>query len=299
MKVSFVSALVALASIATVSAANTEFLHLGRLIPPVESSENADVFPASMASAVNATGSAFFTQLLDHDNPSKGTFQQKFWWNSEFWAGPGSPVVFFTPGEISAANYGAYLTNVTITGLYAQEIKGAVVMVEHRFWGSSSPYAELNAETLQLLTLHQAIADFTYFAKTVALPFDTAHSSNADKAPWVFSGGSYSGALAAWTESIAPGTFWAYHASSAPVEAISDYVSFLAGRIYTVLKENGSGNTSLLFNKACLRTAAEMLHLLWIIWIVFGHMEQTLRSWHLRPSLALSLLSMMTMLWRK
>jgi hypothetical protein len=36
----------------------------------------------------------------------------------------------FTPGEISAANYGAYLTNATITGLYAQEIKGAVVMVE-------------------------------------------------------------------------------------------------------------------------------------------------------------------------
>lgn len=41
------------------------------------------------------------------------------------------------------------------------------------------------------------------------------------------SGGSYSGALAAWTESTAPGTFWAYHASSAPVEAIYDYVSAL------------------------------------------------------------------------
>jgi hypothetical protein len=42
--------------------------------------------------------------------------------------------------------------------------------------------------------------------------------------PWVLTGGSYSGALAAWTESIAPGTFWAYHASSAPVEAIYDFV---------------------------------------------------------------------------
>lgn len=37
-------------------------------------------------------------------------------------------------------------------------------------------------------------------------------------------GGSYSGALAAWTASIAPGTFWAYHASSAPVQAIYDFV---------------------------------------------------------------------------
>jgi hypothetical protein len=93
-----------------------------------------------------------------------------------------------------------------------------------RFWGESSPYDDLTAENLQLLTLKQAIADFVYFAKTVALPFDTAHFSNADKAPWVFSGGSYSGALAAWTESTSPGTFWAYHASSAPVEAIDDYV---------------------------------------------------------------------------
>ena len=70
-----------------------------------------------------------------------------------------------------------------------------------------------------------------YFAKNVDLPFDTNHSSNAQDAPWVFSGGSYGGALAAWTESVAPGTFWAYHASSAPVEAISNYVSFLTMQV--------------------------------------------------------------------
>jgi hypothetical protein len=92
MKASFVSAIAALACAVTVSAANSEFLHLGKLIPPVESSENADMFPASMASQANVTGSAFFDQLLDHDNPSKGTFQQKFWWNAEYWEGPGSPV---------------------------------------------------------------------------------------------------------------------------------------------------------------------------------------------------------------
>ena len=38
-------------------------------------------------------------------------------------------------------------------------------------------------------------------------------------------GGSYGGALAAWTESTSPGTFWAYYASSAPVEAVYNYVS--------------------------------------------------------------------------
>lgn len=63
----------------------------------------------------------------------------------------------------------------------------------------------------------------TNFAKTVSLPFDTTGRTNAPKAPWVLVGGSYSGSLAAWTEITAPGTFWAYHASSAPVQAIENY----------------------------------------------------------------------------
>lgn len=55
-------------------------------------------------------------------------------------------------------------------------------MYADRYWGESSPYSELNAETLQYLTLEQSIADLVHFAKTVNLPFDTNGSSNADKA---------------------------------------------------------------------------------------------------------------------
>jgi len=136
-----------------------------------------------------------------------------------------SPIVFFTPGEVAAAGYTGYITNRTITGLFAQEIKGAAVMLEHRYYGSSSPYDTLTVENLQLLNVEQAIEDGINFAKNVEFPFDTDHSSNADKAPWVFSGGSYSGALSAYTASVHPNVFWAYHSSSAPVEAIHDYVS--------------------------------------------------------------------------
>ncbi|KAI9927094.1 hypothetical protein MW887_003477 [Aspergillus wentii] len=133
-------------------------------------------------------------------------------------------VVLFTPGEESADGYEGYLTNNTLTGVYAQEIQGAVILIElDRYWGGSSPYENLTAETLQYLTLEQSILDLTYFAKTVKLEFDFNGSSNAQKAPWVLVGGSYSGALTAWTEAISPGTFWAYHATSAPVEAIYDF----------------------------------------------------------------------------
>lgn len=110
-------------------------------------------------------------------------------------------MVLFTPGEAAAADYTGYLTNVTITGLYAQEIKGAVILLERnipilaksgyrannvsstdRYWGESSPYDDLTTENLQYLTLKNAIMDLTYFAKNVELPFDTNSSSNAQNA---------------------------------------------------------------------------------------------------------------------
>ena len=37
-------------------------------------------------------GNAVFKQLIDHSNPSLGTFDQWYWWNTTFWKGPGSPV---------------------------------------------------------------------------------------------------------------------------------------------------------------------------------------------------------------
>jgi hypothetical protein len=39
-----------------------------------------------------ADNSGSFEQLVDHENAASGTFQQRFWWNATFWAGPGSPV---------------------------------------------------------------------------------------------------------------------------------------------------------------------------------------------------------------
>lgn len=63
----------------------------------------------------------------------------------------------------------------------------------------------------------------TYFAQTVQLPFDEHNHTHPSKVPWVLIGGSYSGALAAWTQQLDPGTYWAYHASSAVVQAIYDF----------------------------------------------------------------------------
>ncbi|KAL9055018.1 MAG: hypothetical protein Q9162_003783 [Coniocarpon cinnabarinum] len=163
--------------------------------------------PGRFAITANPLQNSTFQQNIDHNATDLGTFSQFYYFNDEFWA-PGGPVVLFTPGEVDAVGYGSYAT---------------VIVLEHRYWGMSSPYPELTTSNLRYLTLQNSITDLTHFAETADLPFDPLGSSKPDKAPWILMGASYSGALAAWTAAKAPGTFWAYIASSAPVEAVYDY----------------------------------------------------------------------------
>lgn len=70
-----------------------------------------------------------------------------------------------------------------------------MVQLEHRYFGESIPRfgrasqpiqpSDLNPDTLQYLTVQNAIADFVHFAEHVSLPFDAQGTSRASKAPWV------------------------------------------------------------------------------------------------------------------
>ena len=142
MKTSFVSAIwLVSATFASQLQGNIQPFGLRFPLPPPE--EGDGILSISKRSANNLTGTAFFEQLLDHDDPSKGTFQQQYWWNATTWAGPGSPVVFFTPGEVAAAGYTGYITNRTLSGVFAQEIKGAVVMLERKCQNTDLRYLAL------------------------------------------------------------------------------------------------------------------------------------------------------------
>ncbi|KAI0025555.1 peptidase S28 [Xylariomycetidae sp. FL0641] len=177
---------------------------------------------------LDKVGNATFEQLLDHNDPSKGTFSQRFWWNAEFYEEDG-PIFLFNPGENSASGFEGYTTNRTLPGYYAQQLKGAAIVIEHRYWGESNPFeGNLTAETLQDLNLPNSVKDMTYFAKNVDCDFCEGGTCNSDENPWVLVGGSYSGALAAWTSQLDPGTFAAYHASSAVVEAIKDFWAYFS-----------------------------------------------------------------------
>ena len=108
--------------------------------------------------------------------------------------------------------------------MLAERIGAAIVYLEHRYQGESSPFSELTTANLTYLNVPNIISDLTNFANNVQLPFaQKGYRSNAADVPWILLGSSYAGNLAAWTASVRPGTFWAYHASSAPLQAIADY----------------------------------------------------------------------------
>ena len=50
----------------------------------------------------------YFDQLIDHNNPSLGTFQQRFWHTYEFYE-PGGPIILMTPGEVNAQGIRTFL----------------------------------------------------------------------------------------------------------------------------------------------------------------------------------------------
>ncbi|KDQ18926.1 hypothetical protein BOTBODRAFT_153797 [Botryobasidium botryosum FD-172 SS1] len=163
-----------------------------------------------------------FDQLIDHANPSLGTFKQRYYFTYEHYV-QGGPVVLCTAGEAALDGYEGYITNRALNGLVAQATKGAAIIIEHRFFGDSNPYPDLSEESYRVHTLEQAIEDLVYFARTAVLPMPGGNALGADKAPWLLFGGSYAGALTSWTMTARPGVFWAGYASSAVVHPMSYY----------------------------------------------------------------------------
>ncbi|KAI0725259.1 peptidase S28 [Fomitopsis betulina] len=163
-----------------------------------------------------------FDQLIDHNNPSLGTFKQRYWHTWEFYKS-GGPIILNTPGEGNADGYEGYLTNRTVNGMIAQELNGATIVIEHRYYGYSNPYNNLSVESLQYHTIKQAIDDLVYFAYNVKLPMPGGDHVTPEKAPWILIGGSYSGALTAFTKVNKPDVFYAAWSSSGVVESIVDY----------------------------------------------------------------------------
>lgn len=104
---------------------------------------------------------------------------------------------------------------------------------KYRYYGESLPFPvneNTTKEQWKFHTVEQALEDVIYFAQRFTFPHPDPHTAayrpHPSTTPWIFTGGSYSGARAAFIRLRNPETFYASWASSAPVEAQIDMSSY-------------------------------------------------------------------------
>lgn len=76
-----------------------------------------------------------------------------------------------------------YLTNVTMNDQIARQHNGATILLEHRYYGLSTPTPDLSKPNLKYHTIQQAIDDLEYFANNVKLAMPGGVSVGPEVAP--------------------------------------------------------------------------------------------------------------------
>ncbi|KAI8369234.1 serine carboxypeptidase S28-domain-containing protein [Radiomyces spectabilis] len=161
-------------------------------------------------------GPFYFNQPIDHFTANSRTFKQRFWANTD-WYEPGGPVILYNAGETAADERSAYVTNSSMA-LLARDLRGIIIVMEHRSYGRSQPGTDYSVKYLKTLTTAQALEDMANIIRTVKLPNLEGELPPPPATRWIVYGGSYSGNLAAWMREKYPDLVFAAVASSAPVE---------------------------------------------------------------------------------
>jgi hypothetical protein len=128
-------------------------------------------------------------------------------------------VVLYLAGE-GPIDGATTLVNSLVTHML-RDFNGIGIILENRYYGESVPYNTSTTDQLRFLTTEQVLADFELFARKVELP--GVASANAPDTPWLLFGGSYSGALVAFTMKTYGRTFWGGIASSGVIHAQVGY----------------------------------------------------------------------------
>ncbi|PNX76355.1 putative serine protease EDA2-like protein, partial [Trifolium pratense] len=169
----------------------------------------------------------WFSQTLDHYSPyDHRKFQQRYYEFLDYFRIPDGPVFLVICGEYSCNG----IKNDYISVL-AKKFGAAVVSLEHRYYGKSSPFKSLKTENLRYLSSKQALFDLAVFRQNYQasyLPDSLNAKINRTKIgnPWFVFGVSYPGALSAWFRLKFPHLTCGSLASSAVVLAVYNFTEF-------------------------------------------------------------------------
>ncbi|KAI9372756.1 serine carboxypeptidase S28-domain-containing protein [Aspergillus egyptiacus] len=180
---------------------------------------------------------------IDHDDPSVGTYQNRFWVNEAYYR-PGGPVVLYDAGETSGEWSATLLTSNSSLKSLLQEVNAIGIVWEHRYYGASLPYpvtTDTPPDHFKYLNTRQALADIPYFAENFTRSAFPDTDLTPESTPWVMVGCSYPGIRAALARNEYPDTIFASYAAGAPVQAQID-MSWYYEQIYRAMVANGYGN---------------------------------------------------------
>ncbi|RYG50408.1 hypothetical protein EON67_05330 [archaeon] len=158
----------------------------------------------------------WFPQLVDHTNPNRGTFAQRWYWDHSAWDGTAnSPVLFYICGEAPCTGS----PSGSVINL-AQQTKSLIVALEHRWYGESLPGDITSTRDLMTLDVDQVMEDIPAF-----ISYIEGLLGGVDR-KWVAIGGSYPGALSAWIREKRPDVIDASWSSSGVVNAVYKFTRF-------------------------------------------------------------------------
>ncbi|KAJ2886762.1 hypothetical protein IWW38_005204, partial [Coemansia aciculifera] len=218
---------------------------------------------ARKTNSLKLTTAYYFNQKTDHFGLSSATFKQKIYINAQHYTS-GGPIYLFNSGETPAS--ASYLTAGEPFTL-AKATGGLLIIMEHRYYGSSYPVNDMTGKNMIYLTVENALEDMANFIRNAQVFVKAGVGVTiSPESKWVATGGSYSANLATWMRLKYPELIHAAYASSAPVRAEADFYQYdqvvgqalpcaqpIAEAIYTLDLILDSGNRTLInsWKQAC------------------------------------------------
>ncbi|RDX77842.1 putative serine protease EDA2 [Mucuna pruriens] len=164
----------------------------------------------------------WFNQTLDHFSPyDHRRFQQRYYEFLDYFRIPDGPIFLVIGGEGPCNG----IANDYI-GVLAKKFGAALVSLEHRYYGKSSPFNSLETKNLKYLSSKQALFDLAVFRQYYQNSLNAKLNRTKIENPWFVFGGSYSGALSAWFRLKFPHLTCGSLASSAVVLAVYNYTEY-------------------------------------------------------------------------
>jgi pimeloyl-ACP methyl ester carboxylesterase len=159
-----------------------------------------------------------FTQIVDHFDSDVSTFQQRYYKNETWFAGPGSPILCIIGGE-GAVPPDEGIFYPFVTDVLAKRFSALVIEPEHRFYGTSLPLGadSFTNEALRLATPQQALGDIANFIKGMQDEYGCTARGTEGYCPVITIGGSYPGWLSAMARLRYPAVVDFAYSASAPM----------------------------------------------------------------------------------